>query len=110
MTNMSNKSLFWTLVALNALDVLLTWLIIGLGGYEANPYIVAFMNQFGTVPGMILAKSPPIITIGLIMYYFWDKISPSFRKFTRGILIAFNIGFGILLVYQLGLYTLLKMT
>jgi len=101
---MSNKFLFWTLVALNVLDVILTKLIIGLGGWEANPYIVVFINQFGFYPGIILAKSPPIVTMGVVLYFFWEKVSNDFRKFVRVMLVLVNVAFAILLAYQLELY------
>ena len=96
---MSNKFLFWTLVALNVLDVILTKLIIGLGGWEANPWIALFINQFGFYPGVILAKSPPIVTMGVVLYFLWEKLSNSFRKFVRVMLVLVNSSYAYKIKY-----------
>ena len=38
------------------------------GGIEVNPLIVASMNSFGIVGGMLIVKLPILMLIGLMIY------------------------------------------
>ncbi|KKL93299.1 hypothetical protein LCGC14_1876140 [marine sediment metagenome] len=97
---MSNRTLFWILVALNAFDVLLTALVLDLGGTEANPYVSYFINHIGYT-GMLLTKVPPIVIFGVIIYKFWNDLTWKWQKGTRLALIGMNLALFGIVAYSL---------
>lgn len=97
------KILFWCLVALNLTDFWLTSLILNSGGEELNPGVAWFIETFGHV-GIIYAKVPCIVILGVIIYGFWNRIRPVAQEVLHNILL-FVIGVFICLnLYSLGLY------
>lgn len=87
---MSNRTLFWILVALNALDVLFTALVLDLAvAYEANPWVNLLIGHFGYA-GMLVVKIPPIVIFGVIIYKFWNHLNEKWQKSTRNMLILLN--------------------
>lgn len=64
--------LFWVLIVLNIVDLSLTYNILQLGGGEANPIANFFVHQFGVLAGMLIAKAPPLIGLGYLIYRFKD--------------------------------------
>lgn len=97
------KILFWCLVALNLIDFWLTSLILNYGGEEFNPYVAWYIEQFGHI-GIIYAKVPFIIILGVIIYGFWNRIRPMVQESAHSVLLLVVGAFIILNLYSLGLY------
>jgi len=97
------KILYWCLVALNLADFWLTSLILTRGGSEANPYVAWFIEQFGHI-GIIYAKAPFLLILGIIIYGFWDHIRPSVQESMHNIILLVVGAFILLNLYSLGLY------
>ena len=96
---MSNRTLFWILVALNILDVLFTALVLDIGGTEANPYVNFFIGHLGYA-GMLVLKIPPVVIFGFILSKFWDQLSEKWQKGTRKALILLNLGLFAIVTYS----------
>ncbi len=101
---MSNRTLFWILVALNILDVLFTAVALELGAAEANPYVNFFIGHLGYA-GMLVLKVPPVVGFGIIIYKFWDQLSEGWQSGTRKMLILTN-----LVLFGIVVYSFLNLT
>ena len=80
--------LFWILVVLNIADLGLTSEIINRGGAEANPYVDYFIQQFGMIPGIIIAKAPWLIFLGYVLHKWKEAASTQFVKYS---MLALNL-------------------
>jgi len=85
---MDKKALFWVLVMLNLLDVWLTSQILNLGGRELNPIMIFFIDQFGHI-GLIIGKFP-IVILGVVIYFYWDKVRKHIQEGTMTFLRTVN--------------------
>jgi len=63
-----NWILYILLVLFNALDVWQTWIILQLGGYEANPLLGLLIHRFGFFPAVIGFKSIWLTLLGYCIY------------------------------------------
>ena len=97
------KTLFWCLVALNLTDFWLTSLILDSGGIEYNPYVNWFIEKFGHI-GIIYAKAPFLIALGIVVYGFWDHVRPKMQDSMHNIILLVIGAFICLNLYSLGLY------
>ncbi len=103
----SNAVLYWMLVAFNIADYFLTKLILERGGAEANPFVLFFINMFGPI-GIIIAKVPPLILLGVLLFRYWHDIQYPWKVALRRTLVTLNFMFYILVVYSsFVLYTVL---
>jgi len=59
---------FTLLIVFNALDVWQTWLILQLGGYEANPILNWLIGLLGFFPAVIGFKSIWLALLGFCIY------------------------------------------
>jgi hypothetical protein len=79
--------MFWVLVVLNITDLGFTTYILHHGGEEANPYVNYLIQQFGVISGILLAKVPPFVLLGYILYNHEDKISSPIMPYIFGSII-----------------------
>jgi len=84
--------LFWVIVLLNITDFGLTYIILQHGGGEANPYVDYLIQQLGVSIGISIAKFPPLMFLGYIIYNHEDKIkSPIITYIMMGVIIVYFI-------------------
>jgi hypothetical protein len=70
------------LVLVAALDVMLTWVILHVGGTEANPVAAKIINRFG-LPGMVVFKMALIFVAILVAEEVGKRDDRKGRKFAE---------------------------
>jgi len=95
---MDKRLLFWLVVVLNLTDCVMTTLIIGAGGYEANPVVDMFLVRFGAV-GVVFPKLLPIMVLGVLVY----TVSEKYPLLTKGLYLVSGV-YATLVLYQVGLF------
>lgn len=94
--------LFICIIILNIYDIVSTYILLNNGGEEMNFIMLYFINLFGVLPGLIIAK---LIALGCLTKIFIDYIKNKFNKpmenklFEIGLCSAFLVYF-ILFVHQ----------
>ncbi len=95
----TNTVLYWMLVGFNILDYFITKQILELGGSEGNPFVLFFINMFGPI-GIIVAKVPPLVLLGVMLFKYWYEIRHTWKVAIRRTLITLNFMFYVLIVYS----------
>ena len=92
-------TLFWILVTLNLIDFWLTSIILQNGGSELNPWVNMFMRQFGHM-GILYAKAPSLILLGIIIFLGWEKLRHQTKQFAEKTLTWITLGFVVVNIYS----------
>jgi Na+-driven multidrug efflux pump len=88
------------LVLVASLDVMLTWVVLHLGGSEANPVAATVIGRFG-LPGMVVFKMVLIVVAVLVAEAVGKRDDRKGRKFAEYaiVLSAFPVVFALVLLF-----------